>query len=245
MVPVPLPKKIIPVVTTGSNISKLSPGSRERGSTSKKKQKKTKLNVPAGRGIGIEDTMQVEDCTTNTSNDAQPSTSASTSARKHDNSIDSSDDNGSSQFSLRDSDSELLISSGFTDTDVDSNVDPNAEDFPNVPKKHTVQMEELKPDVYVIVDLLFNENTNKEETKQFYAVALRNMPNEEKVEVKFFRKSSNSVENDYVFPIVDDVMEVDLKNIFAIVQPVKFIEDATHFLLSTVIRNYVMCLVSR
>lgn len=45
------------------------------------------------------------------------------------------------------------------------------------------------------------------------------MLSEEKV--NFFQKSSKSLQNDYVFPIVDDKMEVELKNIFAVVQPVK------------------------
>ena len=47
-------------------------------------------------------------------------------------------------------------------------------------------MEEFKLDVYVIVDIVFNENTKKRRGKQFYAVVLENITNEEKVKVNFF-----------------------------------------------------------
>lgn len=47
-------------------------------------------------------------------------------------------------------------------------------------------MEKLKSDLYVIVDLVFNENTKKEDKKQFYAVVLGIIPSEEKAKVFVF-----------------------------------------------------------
>lgn len=80
------------------------------------------------------------------------------------------EDDDSSVFSLWDSDSELNLNGS---TDVDSNVDIKAEEISKEPKKQTVQMKEFKLDLYVIVDVVFNENTKKEDTKQlFYAVVL-------------------------------------------------------------------------
>lgn len=77
------------------------------------------------------------------------------------------------------------------------------------PLKKVVSKEELKPDVYVIVELILNKNTKKETTKQYYGVVLTTCFEKNEVTVKFFRRSSKSTGNDYIFPIiVDNEMDI-------------------------------------
>lgn len=53
--------------------------------------------------------------------------------------------------------------------------------------KMPVQIQDLTPNVYVIVELIFNENTRKEVKKQLYAIVQETKPEEQKAKVKFFR----------------------------------------------------------
>ncbi len=58
--------------------------------------------------------------------------------------------------------------------------------------------------------------------KQFYAIVQETKSEEETAKVNFFRKSSKSLGNDYyVFPNVDDEMDIKITDIITIVKPVK------------------------
>lgn len=195
--------------------------SRKKETEPIKNRKKRKLNVPAGKGIEGHNVLEAEACNV----EHQASTSKGpehsnlkkpTSKRTRKNDSDSSqDDDG--DFSVQDSDSDLILSDS---TDVDFEVESITEKTPNKPKKTSVQIEDLQPDRYVIVKLIFNENTKKEVEKQFYAIVLNTEPEKYKVKVKFFRKCSKSQGNNYVFPIVDDEMDVNIADIVTTVQPV-------------------------
>lgn len=67
------------------------------------------------------------------------------------------------KYSLQDSYSDLILSE-FTETDLECNANYDTEEITNVPKKRTVQMGELKHDVYIIVEFVLNENSKKIQT---------------------------------------------------------------------------------
>lgn len=201
--------------------------SRKRETEPLKQQKKRKLNVPAGKGIeGIEDTILIND------DDPQPNASKTPDAKtkenhskpktlKHNKKLANADsfDDTDDQYSLRDSNSDM---DPETFSDLESEIDLQLEEATyEEPPKKGVSKEELKPDVYVIVELIFNKNTKKETTKQFYGVVLRTCFQKNGVTVKFFRRGSKSKGNDYIFPIVDDEMDIQLTDVISIVQPSK------------------------
>lgn len=75
--------------------------------------------------------------------------------------------------------------------------------------------------MYIIVGPVFNENSRKEKSKQFCNIFSEIISNEEKLKPKFFRKRSKSSKNNYIFPVIDDVMKWTLKEMVYIEQPVK------------------------
>lgn len=122
-----------------------------------------------------------------------------------------------------------------TFSDLESEINQQGEEatYEKLPKK-VVSKEDLKPDVYVIVELIFNKDTKKH-TKQFYGVVLKTCFEKKEVTVKFFRRSSKSTGNDYIFPIVDDELDIQLKYVIAIVQSSKV--NRVHYTFSYEIKH--------
>lgn len=182
-----------------------------------RKQKKKKLNVPAGRGIErllMDEEMEIEDCSV----DPKPSTSRKARRQK-----DSSDENDNDQYSCHDSDSELILSDSNSEDEFDEGSKTNEVQTCEIINRHEVKMEELSEGTFVIVELMYNENTQKSVTKQFYAKVIEKDHPKNSVQVRFFRKtaSKKSLGNDYVFPLIDDEMEIKLKSIITTVEPTK------------------------
>lgn len=65
---------------------------------------------------------------------------------------------GEGGYYLQDSDPDFILS-GFTHTDFENNTNFDAKEFLSMTKQHTVQMEELKLNVYIIVELYFKKNS--------------------------------------------------------------------------------------
>lgn len=183
-----------------------------------RKQKKKKLNVPAGRGIErllMDEEMEIEDCSV----DPKPSTSRKARRQK-----DSSDENDNDQYSCQDSDSDLILSDiSNSEDEFDEGSKTNEVHTCKIPNRREVKMEELSEGTFVIVDLMYNENTKKSVTKQFYAKVIEKDHPKNSVKVRFFRKTAGkkSLGNDYVFPLIDDEMEIKLKNIITSVEPTR------------------------
>lgn len=117
------------------------------------------------------------------------------------------DSNGhSDEYSLRDSDSELVISDTTEEADFDHN---QPSEVTSMPVRSNLKINYLSPGTLVIVDLIFIKNIKKEVSKQFYGQVTSLEPQSDQLTVKFLRKSSKCSGNLYVFPIVD-ILEVDM-----------------------------------
>lgn len=189
--------------------------SRRKETEPLRKIKKRKLNVPAGRGIEGLESVEAER-QEEVQNDLQE---PRTSKNRRRNYFSDSSEDSDVEVSIRDSDSDLVLSD-FTDVDFEEKEESLTEKNP-VPKKTSLQMEDIKPGMFVIAELLFNKNTKKEVKKQFYALVQDSKLEEKTITVKFFRKSTKSVKNDYVFPYVDDVLDISVSDIITIVIPTK------------------------
>lgn len=186
--------------------------SRKKATEPLTQRTKKKLNVPAGRGIeGIEETILIN------GDDPQLGTSKTPPFKPNKKLANASSDDTDDLYSLKDSDEDM---DPETFSVLESEIDQKVEEatYEKLPKKVSSK-EDLKPDVYVIVELIFN--TKKETTKQFYGVVLKTCFEKNEVTVKFFRRSSKSTGNDYIFAIVDDELDIQLKYVIAIVQPSK------------------------
>lgn len=193
--------------------------SRVEETTQPAKERKKKLNVPPGVGVQPDD--MEEDNSIDDPAESQPSISKQAqektrvSKRGKKDSSDSSDND--EVFSLQDSDAELVLSD-FTD---DNFEEPEPMNVYKKATRTTVNMEEItgKPDIFVIVELLFDEGTKKEAVKQFYAKVITTSPGTNEVSVSFLRKSTKAVGNVFVFPYNADEMDVNISQIVKVVQP--------------------------
>lgn len=188
-----------------------------------RKPSRKKLNVPAGRGVDAQAIQEIVDQPIQ-----PPAVSKKQQKRKRTNgSSDTSDD---SLLTLRDSDSDLILSS-TSDDDFDDVIQNKTaspvEDF----KKTEVKMDEIpdEEEAFVIVELVFDKDTKKESKKLFYAkVQEKNIINDT-ISLKFLRKSGKSVGNVYVFPLVEDVMEVKRDKIVQLVKPLNVVRGRFTF----------------
>lgn len=82
------------------------------------------------------------------------------------------------------------ILNDFIDVDFDCNTKSHAEEILNVLKKYSMQMEEFKPKVYIVVEFAFNKNSIKKfyckKKNSFMILLMKCYQKKKKVQMKFF-----------------------------------------------------------
>lgn len=130
--------------------------SRKKDTEPLTQRKKKKLNVPAGRGIeGIEETILIN------GDDPQPGTSKTPPFKPNKKLTNASSDTDDLN-SLIDFDEGMDLET-FSDLESEINQQGEETTYEKLPKK-VVSKEDFKPDVYVIVELIFNKDTKKHQT---------------------------------------------------------------------------------
>lgn len=87
-----------------------------------------------------------------------------------------------------------------------------------------------KGDAFVIVELVFDKGTKKETRKLFYAKVESKNIIQDTVHVKFLRQNESVFTKDYVFPTVEDEMEVKRDRIVQLVHPTRIFRESYTFL---------------
>lgn len=187
------------------------------------KQKKKKLNIPAGRSIV--QTMLNDDV--EQGSPSQGTVKKGTGKerkgkRTHNESHLSSSSEDGGLFSVHDTDSDDVISfcsSGKENETEGSEIPEQSSSNVNTifSSDSPVHSDDILSGVFVVVKLKYNENTKKECVKTFYGQVISN-DNDGQCRVKFLRKSSKN-NKIYIFPIVDDVMKIRLDQIVSTVKP--------------------------
>lgn len=187
------------------------------------KQKKKKLNIPAGRSIV--QTMLNDDVEQGSSSQGTVKKGTGKERkgkRTHNESHLSSYSEDEGLFSVHDTDSDDVISfcsSGKENETEGSEIPEQSSSNVNTifSSDSPVHSDDILSGVFVVVKLKYNENTKKECVKTFYGQVISN-DNDGQFRVKFLRKSSKN-NKIYIFPIVDDVMKIRLDQIVSTVKP--------------------------
>ena len=165
-----------------------------------------KLNVPPGRGIeSISDnTCDRTEVLVKDALELQPKVKRQ---RRNDD---------TETYSVHDLDSDRTSNDSSEDDAFDNTENQEVNSVPNC----KVKMNDFSIGMFVIVDLIFSEYSKKEIIKQYYGQIIEKDDKIEKVRVKFLRKSLKSFGNVYVFPVVDDELEVHLNRIVSTAKPI-------------------------
>lgn len=192
---------------------------------------KKKLNVPAGRGVDSQSVKGIIDQPIGPPKKKLIVAAGRVDKKKNkwkpdnESSDCTSDD---SALTLRDSDTDLILSSTSED---DFDDEPAVQTKRDLPKKTEVKMDDIpdEEEAFVIAELVFDKDTKKETKKLFYAkVQEKNIINDT-VSLKFLRKSGKSCGNVYVFPLVDDLMEVKRDKLVQLVKPTNVVRGRFTF----------------
>lgn len=187
------------------------------------KQKKKKLNIPAGRSI-VQNMLNddVEQGSPSQGTVKKGTGKERKGKRTHNESHLSSSSEDEGLFSVHDTDSDDVISfcsSGKENETEGSEIPEQSSSNVNTifSSDSPVHSDDILSGVFVVVKLKYNENTKKECVKTFYGQVISN-DNDGQCRVKFLRKSSKN-NKIYIFPIVDDVMKIRLDQIVSTVKP--------------------------